>query len=110
MRRTKPKTTAAPTEPPQSSQGNSDATTPSSRRPPKVSAAALRKLRQTARTVRTQVAQDCQQIAEERGDVIADAVAQGKLTKLTVLLRRDEQAVLQAIDAYATAHGLTSRN
>jgi hypothetical protein len=79
-------------------------------RPRTVSAAMLRKLRQTAKSVRNEVAQDREEIAAEARDVIATAVAAGKLTKLTLLLRQDEQRVLAAIDEYARIHGLKSRN
>jgi hypothetical protein len=89
------------------SRETSGASEPSSR---KSSAATLRKLRQAARAVRSQVAQDREAIAAEARDVIATAVAQGKMTKLTVLLRQDEQPVLAAMDEYAATHGLRSRN
>src|SRR5258708_1733700 len=80
------------------------------KKPPKVSAAKLRELRATAKAVREQVAGDRAQIAAEARAAVADAVASGRLTKLTLLLRPDEQAILDALDRYATEHGLKSRN
>jgi hypothetical protein len=38
------------------------------------------------------------------------AVRDGKLTKLTVLFRPDEQNVLDALDQYGSQHGLKSRS
>jgi hypothetical protein len=70
----------------------------------------LLELREKAKEVRQQVALDREQIQLEAQDVLKSAIADGKLTKLTLLLRADEQAVLQAVDAYASAHGLKSRN
>lgn len=102
MPTTKPKSAAPPANKPHSARKNSGLA--------KVAAATLRKLRETAQTVRAQVARDRAQIAAEARDVVTDAVARGKLTKLTLLLRPDEQAVLNAIQEYATAHGLKSRN
>jgi hypothetical protein len=106
MPRMKPRTTLPPAESPRLLRETSGATGSAS----KASTAALRKLRETAKTLRNQVAQDQDQIAEEAQDVIATAVAQGNLTKLTVHLRHDERPVLQAIDEYATTHGLIGRN
>src|SRR2546428_5854924 len=80
------------------------------KKPPKVSAAKLRELRATAKTIREQVAHDRDQIAAEARTVVADAVASGRLTKLTLLLRPDEQPLLDALDHYAAEHGLKSRN
>ena len=57
-----------------------------------------------------QVARDSVQIAAEARTAVAEAVASGKLTKLTLLLRPDEQAILDALDHYASEHGLKSRN
>jgi hypothetical protein len=76
----------------------------------KVSPAKLRALRVKAKTVRQQVAVDRDQIAAEARTAVADAVANGRLTKLTLLLRPDEQPVLDALDQYASEHGLKSRN
>jgi hypothetical protein len=70
-----------------------------------VSKSKLRTLREQAKTVRRQVAQDREQIAAESRQAIADAVQEGKLTKLTVLLRPDEQNVLDALDQYRSQHG-----
>jgi hypothetical protein len=75
-----------------------------------VSPAKLRALRTKAKTVRQQVASDRDQIAAEAHEAIADGVAQGRLTKLTLLLRPDEKQVLDALDRYAAEHGLKSRN
>ncbi len=76
----------------------------------KVSPAKLRELRAKAMTVRQQVALDREQIAAEARQAVSDAVAGGHLTKLTLLLRPDEQSVLDALDHYASEHGLKSRN
>src|SRR5213593_436703 len=80
------------------------------KKPPKVSAAKLRELRAKAKAVREQVAGDRDQIAAEAREAVADAVASGRLTKLTLLLRPDEQPILDALDQYAAEHGLKSRN
>jgi hypothetical protein len=80
------------------------------KKPPKVSAAKLRELRAKAKTVREQVADDRDQIAAEAREAVADAVASGRLTKLTLLLRPDEGPILDALDHYATENGLKSRN
>ena len=80
------------------------------KKPPKVSAAKLRELRTKAKAVREQVAGDRDQIAAEARTAVADAVASGRLTKLTLLLRPDEQPILDALDHYASEHGLKSRN
>src|SRR5260370_39770782 len=66
------------------------------KRPPKVSVAKLRELRATANAVRVQVASDRDQITAEARTAVADTVARGRLTKLTLLLRPDEQAILDA--------------
>jgi hypothetical protein len=76
----------------------------------KVSPAKLRELRARAKTVRQQVAHDHEQIAAEACAAVADAVASGRLTKLTLLLRPDEKPILDALDRYAAEHGLKSRN
>src|ERR1051325_1192110 len=76
----------------------------------KVSPAKIHELRAKAKIVRRQVAQDRDQIAAEAGTAVAEAVASGRLTKLTLLLRADEQPVLDALDHYASEHGLKSRN
>src|SRR5437764_13244797 len=70
----------------------------------------LRQLRAQAKTVRQQVAQDREQIAGEARQAVADAVRDGKLTKLTVVFRSDEQNVLDALDQYQSEHGLKSRS
>ena len=75
-----------------------------------VSQAKLRALREQAKTVRRQVAQDGEQIAAESRQAVDDAVRDGKLTKLTVLFRPDEQNVLDALDRYGSRHGLKSRS
>jgi hypothetical protein len=75
-----------------------------------VSPAKLRALREQAKTVRRQVAQDREHIEAEARQAIDDAVRQGKVTKLTVLFRPDEQHVLDALDQYGAEHGLKSRN
>ncbi len=75
-----------------------------------VSQATLRELRERAKAVRRQVAQDREQIAAESRQAIDDAVREGKLTKLTVLFRADEQPVLNALDRYGAEHGLKSRS
>jgi hypothetical protein len=80
------------------------------RKPLKVSAATIRELRAKAKTVREQVAADRDQIAVEARAAVADAVAAGRLTKLTLLLRPDEQPILDALDRYASEHDLKSRN
>ena len=59
-----------------------------------VSAAKLRALRAKAKIVRQQVAGDRDQITAEAREAVADALARGTLTKLTVLLRPDEKCVL----------------
>ncbi len=110
MPRTKPKTTSPPVSSRVSTRRNSEGIARPINTPVKVSSATLRKLRRTAKTVRDQIANDRDQIAAEARQVIAKAVAEGKLTKLTLLLRPDEQTVLDAIDEYAKAHGLKSRN
>jgi hypothetical protein len=79
-------------------------------KPAKVSRAKLRALRAEAKTVRRQVDRDRDQIAAEARDAVADAVASGRLTKLTMLLRPDEKNVLAALDRYASEHKLKSRN
>jgi len=56
------------------------------------------------------VAQDGEQITAESRQAIDDAVRDGKLTKLTVLFRPDEQNVLDALDRYGSQHGLKSRS
>ncbi len=86
----------------------SSALKPASRRA--VSQAKLRALRKQAKTVRRQVAQDGEQIAAESRQAIDDAVRDGKLTKLTVLFRPDEQNLLDALDRYGSQHGLKSRS
>ena len=68
------------------------------KKPAKVSPAKLRELRAKAKTVREEVARDRDQIAAEAHTAIADAVADGRLTKITLLLRPDEQAILDALD------------
>jgi len=80
------------------------------RKPPKVSPAKLRELRAQAKIVREQVARDRNQIAAEARKAVTDAVANGRLTKLTLLLRPDEQPILDALDHFASEHGLKSRN
>jgi hypothetical protein len=80
------------------------------KKPDKVSPAKIRDLRETAKAIREQVANDSDQIAAEGRAAIADAVASGRLTKLTLLLRPDEQTILDALDRYAADHGLKSRN
>ena len=59
----------------------------------KVSPAKIRELRAKAKTVRQQVARDRDQIATEGRAAVADAVASGRLTKLTLLLRPDEESI-----------------
>jgi hypothetical protein len=81
---------------------------PAGRKP--VSQAKLRALREQAKTVRREVGQDGEQIAAEARQAIDDAVREGKLTKLTVLFRPDEQNVLDALDRYGSQHGLKSRS
>jgi hypothetical protein len=76
----------------------------------KLSAAKIRELRAKAKVIRQQVARDRDQIAAESRKAVADAVANGRLTKLTLLLRADEKPVLDALDRYAAEHGLRSRN
>ena len=80
------------------------------KKPVKVSAAKMRELRAQAKTVRAQVTLDRDQIAAEARTAVAEAVASGRLTKLTLLLRPDEQPILDALDRYAAEHGLKSRN
>ncbi len=75
-----------------------------------VSQAKLRALREQAKTVRRQVAQDGEQIAAESREAVDHAIREGKLTKLTVLFRPDEQNVLDALDRYGAQHGLKSRS
>jgi hypothetical protein len=75
-----------------------------------VSPARLRSLRNKSKIIREQVAKDREQIAAEAREAVADAVARGALTKLTVLLRPDEKPILDALDRYAAEHGLRSRN
>lgn len=77
---------------------------------PSASPAKLRELREQAKVVRQQVAQDREQIAAESREAVKEAVAAGKLTKLTLLLRPEEQHVLEALDRFAAEHGLRSRN
>lgn len=77
---------------------------------PPISPAKLRELRKEAKIVRQQVALDRGQINAESRQVVEEAATAGKLTKLTLLLRADEQHVLEALDRYATEHGLHSRN
>src|SRR5712692_9379093 len=81
---------------------------PAARRP--VSQSKLRALREQAKTVRRQVAQDGEQIAAESRQAVADAIREGKLIKLTVLFRPDEQNVLDGLDRYGSQHGLKSRS
>ncbi len=81
-----------------------------SRKRAAMSPAKLRALRTKAKEVRQQVACDRDQIAAEAREAVANAVARGTLTKLTVLLRPDEKPVLDALDRYASEHGLKSRN
>ena len=76
----------------------------------KVSAATLRQLRAKAKTVRAQVAIDREQIAVEARAAVDDAVARGQLVKLTLILQMDEKPILEALDRYASNHGLKSRN
>jgi vacuolar-type H+-ATPase subunit E/Vma4 len=71
--------------------------------------AKLRELREQAKRVREQVAQDVEQIAVEARRAVDDAIREGKLTKITVLFRPDEQIVLDALDQYGSQHGLQSR-
>jgi len=80
------------------------------KKPPEVSPAKIRELQAKAKTVREEVARDRDQIAAEAREAVADAVASGRLTKLTLLLRPDEQPILDALDQYASDHGLKSRN
>lgn len=75
-----------------------------------VSNAKLRRLRAQATRVRAQVERDREQIAAEGRQAVDDAVRDGKLTKLTVVLRADEQNVLDALDRYGAEHGLKSRS
>ena len=75
-----------------------------------VSQATLRDLRKRAKVVRRQVAKDRGQIAVEARQAVEDAAGEGKLTKLTLLLRPDEQEVLDALDRYGADHGLKSRS
>jgi len=75
-----------------------------------VSPARLRELRQQARTVRRQIKQDREPIAAEARQAVDDAAREGKVTKLTVLFRPDEQHVLDALDQYGSQHGLKSRS
>jgi hypothetical protein len=70
----------------------------------------LRALREQAELVRQQVAQDREQIAAEAQQVVNAAVQEGKLTKLTVVFRPDEQNILAALDRYGSQHGLKSRS
>src|SRR5216683_2989937 len=81
---------------------------PAGRKP--VSQSKLRALREQAKTLRRQVAEDGEQIAAESRQTVDDAVREGKLTKLTVLFRPDEQNVLDALDRYGSQHGLKSRS
>jgi hypothetical protein len=83
---------------------------PAAKNPAKVSPAKIRELRAQAITVRQQVAGDREQIAAEGHTAVANAVATGRLTKVTLLLRPDEQPILDALDQYASEHGLKSRN
>lgn len=76
----------------------------------KMSPSKIRELREKAKTVRQQVAGDREQIAAEAREAIADAISSDKLTKLTLLLRPHEQRILDALDRYASEHGLKSRN
>ncbi len=75
-----------------------------------VSQAALRNFRKRAKTVRREVAKDREQIENEGRQAVADAQRAGRLTKLTVLFRPDEQKVLDALDRYGAEHGLKSRS
>ena len=75
-----------------------------------VSQRKLRALREEGKIVRRQVAQDGEQISAEARQAVDDAVREGKLTKLTVLFRPDEQNVLDALDRYGLQHGLKSRS
>lgn len=75
-----------------------------------VSESRLRALREQAKRVREQVAGDREQIAVEAREAVADAVQEGKVTKLTVLFRSDEQNILDALDRYGSEHGLKSRS
>ena len=80
------------------------------KKPAKVSAAKIQELRAKAKTVREQVAGDRDPIAAEARTAVADAVASGRLIKLTLLLRPDEQSILDALDHYASEQGFKSRN
>jgi len=80
------------------------------KKPVRVSPAKIRELRRKAKSVRQQVAGDREQIAAEARRAVADAIASGRLTKLTLLLRPDERPILDALDHYAAEHGLKSRN
>ena len=82
----------------------------SAKKPAKVSPVKIRELRAQAKTVRQQVARDRDQIDAEARTAVAAAVASGRLTKLTLLLRPDEQPILDALDQYAAEHRLKSRN
>src|SRR5271166_1965887 len=74
-----------------------------------VPGAKLRELREQAKRVREQVGQDVEQIAVEARHIVDDAVREGKLTKITLLFRPDEQSTLDALDQYGSQHGLKSR-
>ena len=67
----------------------------------------LQQLRERSKQVREQVAADRQQIEAEGRDVIASAVASGRLVKF--LFRPEEQQLLEAVDRYAVEHHLQSR-
>ena len=71
-----------------------------------VSEERLRELRERSKVVRELVALDREQIAAEGREVVAQAMASGRLVKL---LFRDDDHLLEAVDRYAVKHKLQSR-
>jgi hypothetical protein len=78
--------------------------------PHRVTAPVPETLRIASRDVRKKVAEDRGQIAAEAEEVIREAEANGKLQVLRVLFQPSEREILEAIDAYASRHGLNSRS
>jgi hypothetical protein len=77
--------------------------------PQRIIARASDELRERARQVREEVAADREHIEAEGEQALHEALAADKLSAIRVLFQPEEDRILQAIDAYARAHGLNSR-
>lgn len=71
----------------------------------------LAELRESSKQVRADIAAHREDIRREAQEVVSEALADGSLVKVSVLLKGgDDARIVKAIDDYAQQHGLQSRS